>query len=69
MVGKCPNCHKDVRHVLREQVLIGIMQFNTPAATAYICPECSTILGIETDSAATEARILAVIANLKPKSA
>jgi uncharacterized protein with PIN domain len=69
MVGKCPNCHNDVRYVLREQVPIGIMQLSTPAATAYLCPECSTILGIETDSAATEARILATIANLKTKSA
>jgi hypothetical protein len=68
-VGKCPKCGGDVRHVIREEVSVGLMQFNTPKAIAYLCPnqECRAVLDVYPDLAIMESHILTAITAAKPR--
>jgi hypothetical protein len=63
-MGRCPRCGGDVRYVAREEVSVGLMQFNTPKVIAYLCPhqECRAVLSVHPDLDTMESRILAAIA-------
>jgi len=63
-MGRCPRCGGDVRYVAREEVSVGLMQFNTPNVIAYLCPqqECRAVLSVHSDLDVMESRILAAIA-------